>query len=140
MNIEFKFKKYPSYILYIIFPISINVLLNLFSNHIEEDFRIILIMISTTIFLMLIVLTARDLLKEYYVILSPEGIVINKTNFLVKNISEVRLKYNLIQVYFLDKNNNLSFSLNGHDKEKVINEIKGYCKNYGISLRDYRKI
>lgn len=140
MNYEFNFKKYSLYYLFIFLPIGFLSVITLLSNYIGDGLRVILLITTGLIVIALVIKSWSDSQKEYAVVLSPEGIEINKTNYSIKQISEMRIGTNLLQIHLLDKNKKLSLALKGHDKVKVIKELKEYCENSGIKLKDYQKV
>ncbi|WP_128100907.1 hypothetical protein [Paenibacillus sp. DCT19] len=139
MNYKFMLKGYPLYYLFIFLPIGFLSVITLLSNYIGDGFRVILLITTGLVVIALVVKNWIDSQKDYEVVLLPEGITVNKTNYSIKQISEMRIGTNLLQIQLSDKNKKLSFSLKSQDKDSVIKAFKEYCENAGIKLKDYRR-
>lgn len=140
MNYKFMLKGYPLYYLFIFFPVGFLSVNTLLSNYIGDGLRVILLITTGLIMIALVIKNWIDSQKEYTIVLLPEGITINKTNYSIKQISEIRIGTSLFQINLLDKNKKLSFSLKSQDKDSVIKSFKEYCENAGIEVKDYRRV
>ncbi|MCG7380857.1 hypothetical protein MH215_28135 [Paenibacillus sp. ACRSA] len=140
MNYKFMLKGYPLYYLFIFLPMGFLSVITLLSNYIGDGLRVILLITTGVIMIALVTKNWIDSQKEYAVVLSPGGIEINKTNYSINQISEMRIATNLLQVQLFDKNKKLSFSLKSQDKDSVFKALKEYCENSGIKLKDYRRV
>lgn len=116
MNTEFVLRKVPSSVVYIFIPIFINVLLNLCSSYINEVFRISFIFMNGIVIVILAVKTGIDLYKEYVVVLSPEGVYINKIIYSIEHIREIRIGDRHVHVLLFDENKKRSFSVKAPPK------------------------
>ncbi|WP_338542386.1 hypothetical protein [Paenibacillus tundrae] len=140
MNYKFMLKGYPLYYLFIFLPIGFLSVITLLSNYIGDGLRVILLLTTGLIVIALVIKNWIDSQKEYTIVLSPEGITVNKTNYSINQISEMRIGTNLLQIHLLDQNKKLSFSLKSQDKDSVIKAFKEYCENAGIKAEDYQKV
>ncbi|MDR6726910.1 uncharacterized membrane protein YobD (UPF0266 family) [Paenibacillus amylolyticus] len=140
MNYKFMLKGYPLYYLFIFLPIGFLSVITLLSNYIGDGLRVILLLTTGLIVIALFIKNWIDSQKEYTIVLLPEGITVNKTNYSINQISEMRIGTNLLQIHLLDQNKKLSFSLKSQDKDSVIKSFKAYCENAGIKAEGYRRV
>ncbi|KQY84136.1 hypothetical protein ASD24_10150 [Paenibacillus sp. Root52] len=140
MNYKFMLKGYPLYYLFIFLPIGFLPVITILSNYFGDGIRVILLITTGVIVISLVIKSWSDSQKEYAVVLSPEGITVNKTSYSINQISEMRIGTNLLQIQLSDKNKKLAFSLKSQDKDSVIKAFKEYCENFGIKAEDYQKV
>ncbi|MGR6542604.1 hypothetical protein [Paenibacillus tundrae] len=139
MNYKFMLKGYPLYYLFIFLPIGVLPVLNILGDIISDGLRVILLITTGLVVIALVIKNWIDSQKEYAVVLLPEGITVNKTNYSIKQISEMRIGTNLLQIHLFDQNKKLSFSLKNQDKDSVIMTLKKYCESSGIEVKDHRR-
>lgn len=116
MNYKFMLKGYPLYYLFIFLPIGFLSVITLVSNYIGAGLRVILLITTGLVVIALVIKNWMDSQKEYTIVLLPKGITVNKTNYSIKQISEIRIGTNLLQIHLLDQNKKLSFSLKSRIK------------------------